>query len=170
MSKQYRPYEPDQRLLLPPNLDEWLPEDHMARFVRDVVGELDLGEITRYYEREDRGFPPYHPRMMTQILFYAYVVGVPSSRKIERRLQDDVAEDRQYGKDKRGDELTEELQRRVSRLGKIREAKAALEAKAKAEADQKREARHQLEEAAREEGKKVSGTPPKIGDSPAPKA
>ena len=42
MSKQYRPYEPDQRLLLPPNLDEWLPEDHMARFVRDVVGELGL--------------------------------------------------------------------------------------------------------------------------------
>ena len=91
MSKQYRPYEPDQRLLLPPNLDEWLPEDHMARFVRDVVGELDLGEITRYYEREERGFPPYHPRMMTQVLFYAYVVGIPSSRKIERKLQEDVA-------------------------------------------------------------------------------
>jgi transposase len=264
MSKQYRPYEPDQRLLLPPNLDEWLPEDHMARFVRDVVGELDLGEITRYYEREDRGFPPYHPRMMTQVLLYAYVVGVPSSRKVERKLQEDVAfrflaagnqpdfrtiaefrrrhlgplskiflqvlrlcqeaglvklghvsldstkvkanaskhkamsyermvkseaqlekeirellqkaqeidetEDRQYGKDKRGDELPEELSRRVRRLEKIREAKAALEAKAKAEADQKREARHELEEAAREEGKKPGGFPPKIDDTPSPKA
>ena len=76
MAKTFRPYEPNQRLLLPPNLDEWLPEDHMARFVRDVVGELDLGEITRFYAREDRGFPPYHPRMMTQVLFYADVAGL----------------------------------------------------------------------------------------------
>jgi hypothetical protein len=202
--------------------------------------------------------------MMTQVLFYAYVVGVPSSRKVERKLQEDVAfrflaagnqpdyrtiaefrrrhlgplsnlfvqvlrlcqeaglvklghvsldstkvkanaskhkamsyermvkseaqlekeirellqnaqetdeaEDRHYGKDKRGDELPEELSRRVSRLEKIREAKAALEAKAKAEADQKREARHQVEEAAREEGRKPGGTPPKIEDHPSPKA
>jgi transposase len=264
MSKHYRPYEPDQRLLLPPNLDEWLPENHMARFVRDVVGELDLGPITRYYEREDRGFPPYHPRMMTQVLLYAYVVGVPSSRKIELKLQEDVAfrflaagnqpdfrtiaefrrrhlgplsklfvqilrlcqeaglvqlghvsldstkvkanaskhkamsyerlvkseaqlekeirellqnaqtvdeeEDRQYGRDKRGDELPEELSRRVSRLDKIREAKAALEAKAKAQADDRREARRELEERYREEGRPLGGNPPQIQDAPDPKA
>jgi len=89
---------------------------------------------------------------------------------LQNAQETDEAEDRQYGKDKRGDELPEELARRVSRLEKIREAKAALEDKAKREADQKREARQQLEQAAAEEGKKVAGTPPKIDDQPSPKA
>jgi transposase len=91
MPKKYRPYEPKQQLLLPPNLEEWLPEDHMARFVSDVVEELDLDEITAVYEQEDRGYPPYHPGMMAKVLLYAYCVGVPSSRKIEKRLVEDVA-------------------------------------------------------------------------------
>lgn len=91
MSKTYRPYEPDQSFLLPPSLREWLPEDHLALFLVDVVKQLDLSAITAHYERELRGFPPHHPRMMVTLLLYAYCVGVPSSRKIERRTHEDVA-------------------------------------------------------------------------------
>lgn len=263
MSKHFRPYEPKQSLLMPPSLEDWLPEDHMARFLNDVVSELDLGEIYRSYEKEDRGYPPYEPGMMTRVLFYAYVVGIPSSRKIERRLHDDVAfrylaagnhpdfrtiaefrrrhlkalaklfkqvlllcqeaglvqlghvaldgtkikanaskhkamsyermvkseiqleteirellqkaeetdtdEDGRYGRDKRGDELPEELARRVSRLEKIRQAKAALEAKAKQDADAKRTARAEHEAIAKAEHR-APGPKPKIMDTPDPKA
>ncbi len=91
MSKTYRPYEPDQPFLLPPSLREWLPEDHLALFVVDVVKQLDLSAIHRYYERELRGFPPHHPRLMVTLLVYAYCVGVPSSRRIERRTHEDIA-------------------------------------------------------------------------------
>jgi transposase len=224
VSKTYRPYEPDQSFLLPPSLREWLPEDHLALFLLDVVKQLDLSAIHRYYERELRGFPPHHPRMMVTLLLYSYCVGVPSSRKIERRTQEDVAfrviaanthpdhkcisefrrihlsslaqlfvqvlklcqkaglvklghvsldgtkvkasaskhkamsyermkkdeaaleqkvaellkaaeaadaqEDAQYGKDRRGDELPEDLRRATDRLKRIRELKAELEAEA----------------------------------------
>ena len=229
MAKTYRPYSPDQMLLLPPSLQDWLPEDHLSYFVSDVIDNLDLCAIESVYEREDRGYPPYHPQMMTKVLVYAYCVGVFSSRKIQRRLLEDVAfrvlaagnqpdfrtlsdfrkihhkaledlfqqvlrlamkagaiklgrvaldgskvkanaskhkamsygrmkqeeqalkgevrkllaqakaaddeEDRRYGKDKRGDELPEELGRRETRLERIREAKRALEQKARREAD-----------------------------------
>lgn len=91
MSKTYRPYEPDQVFLLPPALTEWLPETHLVYFLRDVVEGLDLSAITTAYERDPRGYPPYHPRMMVAVLLYAYCVGVVSSRKIERRLGEDVA-------------------------------------------------------------------------------
>jgi transposase len=224
MSKTFRPYEPEQMLLMPASLRDWLPEDHLAYFISDVVDHLDLGAIMARYEAEERGYPPYHPQMMVKVLLYAYCIGVPSSRKIAKRLEEDVAfrvlsanntpdfrtisgfrkehlsvlaelfvqvlqlcqsaglvklghvaldgtklkanaskhkamsygrmkqgearfeeevkrllkeaevvdeeEDRRYGKDKRGDELPRELARRESRLKKIREAKAALEAEA----------------------------------------
>ncbi len=77
--------------LLPPSLQDWLPEDHLSYFVSDVVDQLDLTEIESYYEKEDRGQPPYHPRMMTKVLVYAYCVGIFSSRKIQKRLIEDVA-------------------------------------------------------------------------------
>src|SRR5438105_8464653 len=228
MAKTYRPYVPEQDLLLPPSLREWLPEDHLAFFVSDLIDQLDLSAITTVYEEEDRGYPPYHPVMLTKVLVYAYCVGVFSSRRIQRRLIDDVAfrvlaagnapdfrtiadfrkthltalrgffeqvlrlaremgaprvgrvaldgskikanaskhkamsygrmrdkqrqlreevkqlldqaeaadaaEDAEYGADRRGDELPAELQRRESRLKRIREAKRALEARAKDEA------------------------------------
>jgi len=228
MAKIYRPYVPEQDLLLPPSLREWLPEDHLAFFVSDLIDQLDLSAITSVYEDEDRGYPPYHPVMLTKVLVYAYCVGVFSSRKIRRRLVEDVAfrvlaagnepdfrtiadfrkthltalrgffeqvlhlaremgaprvgrvaldgskikanaskhkamsygrmrekqqqlreevkdllaqaeaadaaEDAEYGPDRRGDELPAELQRRESRLKRIREAKRALEARAKEEA------------------------------------
>jgi transposase len=228
MAKTYRPYVPEQDLLLPPSLRDWLPEDHLVFFVSDLIDQLDLSAITTGYEDEDRGYPPYHPVMLTKVLVYAYCVGVFSSRKIQRRLIEDVpfrvlaagnepdfrtiadfrkrhlaalqgffaqvlrlarelgaprvgrvaldsskiqanaskhkamsygrmrekerqlrqevkqlldqaeatdaAEDTEYGADRRGDELPAELQRRESRLKRIREAKRALEARAKDEA------------------------------------
>ena len=229
MAKTYRPYVPEQDLLLPPSLKDWLPEDHLAFFVSDLIDQLDLSAITAVYEDEERGYPPYHPVMLTKVLVYAYCVGVFSSRKMQRRLMEDVAfrvlaagnepdfrtiadfrkrhlvalqgffeqvlrlaremgaprvgrvaldgskikanaskhkamsygrmrekqrqlrdevqkllaqaeaadtaEDAEYGPDRRGDELPVELQRRESRLQRIREAKRALEARAKDEAE-----------------------------------
>ena len=228
MAKTYRPYVPEQDLLLPPSLRDWLPENHLAYFVSDLIDQLDLSAITAEYEDDERGYPPYHPVMLTKVLVYAYCVGVFSSRKIQRRLNEDVAfrvlaagnepdfctiadfrkrhltalqgfleqvlrlaremgaprvgrvaldgskvkanaskhkamsygrmRDKQqqlrdevnqllaraeaadaadeaaYGPDQRGDELPPELQRRESRLKRIREAKRALEARAKEEA------------------------------------
>lgn len=228
MAKTYRPYVPEQDLLLPPSLKHWLPDDHLAYFVSDLIDQVDLSAITRVYEDEERGYPPYHPVMLTKVLVYAYCVGVFSSRRIQRRLLEDVAfrvlaadnhpdfrtiadfrkthlaalqgffeqvlrlarelgaprvgrvaidgskvkanaskhkamsydrmrdkqrqlrdevtqllaqaeaadaaDDAEYGADRRGDELPAELQRRESRLQRIREAKRVLEARAKAEA------------------------------------
>ncbi len=228
MAKTYRPYVPEQDLLLPPSLRDWLPENHLAYFVSDLIDQLDLSAITAVYEDEERGYPPYHPVMLTKVLVYAYCVGVFSSRKIQRRLAEDVAfrvlaagnapdfrtisdfrkthlatlkgffeqvlrlarelgaprvgrvaldgskvkanaskhkamtygrmcdkqkqlreevnhllaqaeaadlaEDAEYGVDRRGDELPAELQRRETRLKRIREAKRALEARARDEA------------------------------------
>lgn len=273
MSAPFRPYEPDQPLLFPPNLREWLPSDHLAYFLLDVVGTLDLREIYASYDFEavrnergevvgqraksNRGRPAYDPRMMTGLLLYAYVTGTPSSRQVERKCVEDVAfrvisgdqkpdhdtvaefrkvhlgalealflqvlrlcqkaglvklghvaldgtkvkanaskhkamsyghmvkkeeelkgeiqelmrqaeevdqaEDATYGKGKRGDELPEELARRESRLAKIQEAKAALEAEAKAEAERIRR-EHEEEQKRRER----DGEPPKPGKPPQP--
>jgi len=228
MAKTYRPYLPEQNLLLPPSLRDWLPEDHLAFFVSDLIDQLELSAIVGVYEDEERGYPPYHPVMLTKVLVYAYCVGIFSSRRIQRRLLEDVgfrvlaagnepdfrtiadfrkrhlgalhgffeqvlrlaramgaprvgrvaldgskvkanaskhkamsydrmrakqqqlrdevqqllaqaeaadaAEDAEYGADRRGDELPAELQRRDSRLKRIREAKRVLEARAKEEA------------------------------------
>jgi len=230
MRKGYRPYLPEQELLLPPNLKDWLPENHLAYFVSDVVDQLDLAAIHAVYEKDPRGQPPYDPRMMTKVLVYAYCVGVYSARKIQQRLSEDVAfrvlaagnapdfrtiadfrkihletlrgffeqvlkialeagalklgrvaldgskvkanaskhkamsyermkeqeeairqqveemlaqaeatdaaEDAQYGKDQRGDELPAELQRRQSRLERIQQAKQAIEQRAREKAAQ----------------------------------
>jgi len=227
VSKTFRQYEPDQMLLLPVALQEWLPEDHLTYFISDVVDHLDLSPIMGQYKGEERGYPPYHPGMMVKVLVYAYCMGIPSSRRIQRRLHEDIAfrvlaanntpdfrtisdfrkdhlealgslfvqvlqlcqgaglvklghvsldgtkvranaskhkamsygkmkekeagleaevqrllkeaqevdeaEDRSYGKGRRGDELPQELAFRERRLRKIREAKAALEEEAQAQ-------------------------------------
>ena len=86
MSKTYKPYQPEQDLLLPPSLKDWLPEKHLAYFVSEVVDELDLSGIYAVYEKDERGQPPYDPRMMTKVLVYGYCVGVYSARKIQQRL------------------------------------------------------------------------------------
>src|SRR6266853_1284222 len=229
MTKGYRAYLPEQDLLLPPSLGQWLEEDHLVYFVSDVVDQLDLSAIHAVYEQEKRGQPPYDPRLMTKLLVYGYCIGVFSSRRIQQRLAEDIAfrvlaagnapnfrtmsdfrkihlatleglfeqvlkialeagavklgrvaldgtkvkanaskhkamsyermkekerairaevrallaqaeatdaaEDARYGADRRGDELPEELQRRESRLKKIREAKRALEERARQTAE-----------------------------------
>jgi transposase len=91
MSKTFRPYAPRQGYLLAPSPMDWLAEDHLAYFILDVVGELDLKPIFAHYERELRGYPPHHPRMMLALLLYGYCVGVCSSRQIERRTYEDIA-------------------------------------------------------------------------------
>lgn len=90
MAKGYRSYQPDQDLLLPPSLRNWLPEDHLVYFVSDVVDQLDLAEMHALYGDERRGQPPYDPSLMTKLLVYGYCVGVFSSRRIQKRLQEDV--------------------------------------------------------------------------------
>lgn len=84
MDKTFRTYSLDQRLLLPPDMREWLPDGELALFLSDVVDELDLSAIYNAYEHDRRGQPPYHPAMMVKLLLYGYCTGVPSSRKIER--------------------------------------------------------------------------------------
>jgi transposase len=90
--KTFKPYTPDQLLLLPPALQDWLPEDHLAWFISDVVDHaLDLTPIVATYETGDgRGQPPYHPALMVKLLFYAYCTGKPSSRKIEQATYEEV--------------------------------------------------------------------------------
>src|SRR5580704_16701011 len=228
MPKGYRQYLPDQDLLLPPSLREWLPEDHLVYFVSDVVDQLDLKAIHAVYGEEKRGQPAYDPRLMTKLLVYGYCTGVFSSRRIQKRLQEDIPfkvlaagnepdfrtisdfrkihistlqnlfeqvlgmalecgaiklgrvsldgtkvkanaskhkamsygrmkekqqqlkeevrqllaqaeaadaeEDDRHGRDRRGDELPEELQRRESRMAKIKQAKKALEQRAREKA------------------------------------
>ena len=91
VGKKFRAFDPHQVLLMPPSLDDWLPEGHLARFVADLVDEvLDLSAILADYT-EKRGFPPYDPRLMVRLLIYGYTTGVRSSRAIERRCADDVA-------------------------------------------------------------------------------
>jgi transposase len=273
MSRIYLSYDPEQQLLLPPDLREWLPEGHLALFISDVVDELDLSAILRHYESGDgRGRPPYHPLMMVKLLVYGYCIGKVSSRKLEQATHEDVAfrvlacnqhpdhdsianfrqlhlpelaglfvqvlkmceraglvklghvaidgskmranaskhkamsyermgvkeqqlvaevarllkeaeetdaaEDKRYGKGVRGDELPAELARRESRLRKIREAKASLEAEAKEQAkaaavavEAKLAERKQREE---ETGKKTRGRAPQVVNvdeaKPEPKA
>jgi len=214
--------------LMPAALQDWLPPEHLVYFISDVVDQLDLSAIWSRYEGE-RGYPPYHPGMMVKVLLYAYCIGVPSSRRIAKRLEEDIGfrvlaanntpdfrtisdfrkehlaalsalflevlklcrraglvklghvaidgtkvkanaskhkamsyrrmkeeearlsgeiaellkraeatdaeEDRRYGRGRRGDELPRELAVRESRLLKIRQARAALEAEARAEAE-----------------------------------
>jgi transposase len=89
--KTFRAFDPDQVLLLPPSLDDWLPEDHLARFVAELVDEvLDLTPILADYT-EARGYPPYDPRLMVRLLIYGYTTGIRSSRAIHRKCPDDVA-------------------------------------------------------------------------------
>ena len=229
MAKTYKIYLPEQNLLLPPSLRDWLPENHLVYCVSDVVDQLDLSAIESVYEEEDRGQPPYHPRMMVKILVYSYCVGVFSTRRMEKRLVEDVAfrvlaagnepdfrtladfrknhlkaleelfqqvlrlalevgalklgrvaldgskvkanaskhkamsygrmeetekrlrkevrellkqaeavdeeEDKRYGRERQGEELPEELQRRETRIARIREAKKALEERAREKAE-----------------------------------
>src|SRR3982074_698193 len=91
MAKTYKIYLPEQELLFPPSLRDWLPENHLVYCVSDVVDELDLSAIESVYEEEDRGQPPYHGRRLPNFCVIAYCVGVFSSRRIQKRLTEDGA-------------------------------------------------------------------------------
>jgi transposase len=240
VNKRFRAFEPAAVMLVPPSLDEWLPQNHLSRFIADIVEtQLDLKKFYASYAKS-KGQPPYDPRLMVRVLLYGYCVGVRSSRELERVCVDvvafrwlaaqqapdfrsiarfrkrhlsslgnvflqalelcraagmvslgqvaldgtkvranasrrkamsyarltekqkvladevsalladadaiDDAEDARFGKDKRGDELPPELARRESRLVKLAEARAALEADAAARA------RKDAEKKARDKG------------------
>lgn len=90
MGKTFREWNPEQRLLLPPSVEEFVPAGDVAHFVRELVQDsLDLSAITEEY-REERGFPPYHPVMMTALLLYAYCQGTYSSRRIAKACEQRV--------------------------------------------------------------------------------
>lgn len=262
MTKCFLGDDIDQSLMMPPSLHDWLPEDHLARFVADLVPSLELSAFYASYEQKDgRGQAAYHPVMMVRLLIYGYCIGVVSSRQIEKRTYEEVAfrylsadehpdhttinefrkrhlkalaglflqalelcraaglvkmghvaldgtkkqanaskhKAMSYGrmgeaeeklkaqiqdlleraeavdaaedkKEKEGqtDKLPKELARRESRLKKIQEAKAALEAEARQKAEQKKaQAESRIAERERQEqetGKKIGGRPPQIPD------
>jgi transposase len=90
MSKTFREWNPEQAMLLPPSVLDFVPEDHLAHFIRKLTLEqLDLHEIMDCY-REERGYPPYHPVMMTALLLYGYCQGIYSSRRLARACRERV--------------------------------------------------------------------------------
>ena len=91
MTTSYLPYEPGQRLLLPPALQDWLPKGHLADFISDTIDALDLSGFYKRYEGGGSRNQPFHPAMMVKVLVYGYATGVFSSRKIARKLHEDVA-------------------------------------------------------------------------------
>lgn len=90
MAKKFREYSPDQQLLLPPDLSDWVPDDHVARFIGDVVDRLDMAPFYKMYDGA-LGQPPYHPNMMLKVILYSFSRGVFSSRKMEKATYEDVA-------------------------------------------------------------------------------
>jgi transposase len=85
----FRPFDRETGFLLPPSLDDWLPERHLARFVVEVIGSLDLSAMARSYR--GTGSASYHPELLLGVLVYGYTTGVFSSRKLERATYDSVA-------------------------------------------------------------------------------
>jgi transposase len=91
MAYNFRACDRDQAFLLPPDLRDWLPADHLAWFVLDVVDQLDLGPFLKAYRADGHGRAAYEPRMLLAVLLYAYCTGIRSSRQIERRCHEDIA-------------------------------------------------------------------------------
>src|SRR5260370_1401235 len=91
MNKTYRDWSTEQTYLFPPSPQDWLPEGDFVYFLLDTVATLDLTPLFAHYERELRGQPPFHPRMMVALLLYCYATGTRSSRRIRKRCHVDVA-------------------------------------------------------------------------------
>ncbi len=91
MSTSYVPYQPDQQYLLPCALQDWLPQGHLAYFISDTVDSLNLSAFHARYTGGGSRNQPFHPTMMVKVLVYAYATGIFSSRKIARKLYEDVA-------------------------------------------------------------------------------
>jgi len=88
--KKFKPYTSGQSYLLPPSPRDWLPSNHLAHFIDEIVDQLDLSLIYHSYEAENRGQPPYHPQMMVKVWLYGYCKGIRSSRKLEAALHEDI--------------------------------------------------------------------------------
>jgi transposase len=91
MAYNFLPCARDQAFLLPPDVRDWLPADHLAWFVLDVVDQLDLGPFLAAYRADGHGRAAYDPRMLLAVLLYGYCTGIRSSRQIERRCREDIA-------------------------------------------------------------------------------
>ena len=91
MPTTYRPYRPDQMFLLPPSPKDWLGEDHLVYFISETVDRMDLSGFYRRYEGDGRRNRPFDPRMLVKVLLYGYATGVFSSRKLAKKLEEDVA-------------------------------------------------------------------------------
>ena len=89
MIQKFIPTNRDQQYLFPPSIQDWLPEKHLARFIVDIVSQLDLRPLAETYA--GKGFKAYHPEILISLLFYGYATGVFSSRKIEKATYDSVA-------------------------------------------------------------------------------
>ena len=89
MSERFRAVDRDTPYLLPPSVQDWLPEEHLARFVVEVVSKLDLRDLEKEYA--GRGSKAYHPEMLLALLFYGYATGVFASRKLEQATWDSLA-------------------------------------------------------------------------------
>lgn len=88
--KSFRQYVPEQSLMLPPDVREWVPDGHLARFVEEVSGLFGLEEFYASYEEDGRGLSAYHPLLMVRLLLYGSLTGRYSSRKLERATYEDV--------------------------------------------------------------------------------
>ena len=91
MAQRFVACDREQSFLMPPDVRDWLPEDHLAWFVIDAVGEMNLNAFYASYRHDGRSRPPYDPAMMVALLLYAYARGIRSSRVIERACEEDVA-------------------------------------------------------------------------------
>ena len=91
MPTTYRSYRPDQSFLLPPSPKDWLAEDHLVYFISETVDRMDLSGFYRGYEGDGRRNRPFDPRMMVKVLLYGYATGTFSSRKLAKKLEEDVA-------------------------------------------------------------------------------
>ncbi|MGH7483542.1 MAG: IS1182 family transposase [Longimicrobiales bacterium] len=91
MATTFRPYEPDQSFLLPPSPKDWLPEGHLAYFISETVDRLELRRFYLRYEGDGRRNSPFNPRMMVKVLLYGYATGTFSSRKMAKKIEEDVA-------------------------------------------------------------------------------
>lgn len=89
MRKNFKEYNQNEQYLFPPSLHDWLPEDHLAYFISEIVEEMDLSEIYKEY-REELGQPPYSPLMMVKVWLYAFSQGIRSSRRVEKALHEDI--------------------------------------------------------------------------------
>ncbi len=91
MGYNFRTYEPDQLFLLSPSLDEWLPKDHLARFIDESVDLMDLTDFYKRYREDGTGSAAYHPKMMVKLMLYSYCEGVTSSRTIAKACENQVS-------------------------------------------------------------------------------